>query len=69
MANTLLQSDVITGMINEAMVGKEKLMGLASDLGSLPNGVHAGNTFTIVKYQHLGKWLTLLKGILLHSKI
>lgn len=62
MANTLLQSDVITRMINEAMTGKEKLMGLASDLGSLPNGVHAGNTFTIVKYQHLGEMVDLVKG-------
>lgn len=62
MANTLLQSDVITRMINEAMTGKEKLMGLASDLGNLPNGVHAGNTFTIVKYQHLGEMVDLAKG-------
>lgn len=62
MANTLLQSDVITGMINEAMVGKEKLMGLASNLGNLPNGVHAGGTFTMVKYQHLGEMVDLVKG-------
>lgn len=62
MANTLLQSDVITGMINEAMVGKEKLMGLASDLGNLPVGVNSGDTFTIVKYQHLGEMIDLVKG-------
>lgn len=62
MANTLLQSNVITRMINEAMEGKEKLMSLASDLGSLPNGVHAGNTFSIIKYQHLGEMVDLAKG-------
>ena len=62
MANTLLQSNVITRMINEAMEGKEKLMSLASDLGSLPNGVHAGNTFSIIKYQHLGEMVDLVKG-------
>ncbi|MHC1746938.1 MAG: hypothetical protein AB9856_00940 [Cellulosilyticaceae bacterium] len=62
MANTLLKSDVITKMINEQMVGREKLMSLAGDLGSLPNGVQAGDTFSIVKYQHLGEMVDLAKG-------
>ena len=62
MANQLLQSEVITRMINEQMVGKEKLMGLASDLGSLPQGVNAGDTYSIVKVAHLGEMVDLAKG-------
>lgn len=62
MANTLLKSEVITAMVNEQMKGKEKLMGLASDMGNLPNGVQAGDTFSIVKYQHLGEMVDLAKG-------
>lgn len=62
MANTLLKSEVITAMVNEQMKGKEKLMALASDMGNLPNGVQAGDTFSIVKYQHLGEMVDLAKG-------
>ena len=60
--NTLLSSEVITQLINEQMVGKEKLMGLAGDLGQLPNGVQAGDTFSIVKFAHLGEMVDLAKG-------
>lgn len=62
MSNTLLNSEVITAMVNEQMKGREKLMALASDLGNLPNGVQAGDTFSIVKYQHLGEMVDLAKG-------
>lgn len=62
MANTLLKAEVITAMVNEQMKGKEKLMALASDMGNLPNGVQAGDTFSIVKYQHLGEMVDLAKG-------
>ncbi|MBP3889554.1 MAG: hypothetical protein J6F30_18185 [Cellulosilyticum sp.] len=62
MANTLLKSEVITQMINEQMKGKEKLMGLASDKGNLPNGVQAGDTFTMIKVAHLGEMVDLVKG-------
>ena len=62
MANTLLKSEVITQMVNEKMKGKEKLMALAGDLGNLPNGVQAGDTFTMVKFKHLGEMVDLEKG-------
>ena len=60
--NTLLKSEVITQLINEQMKGKEKLMGLASDLGSLPNGVQAGDTFSMLKVAHLTEMVDLTKG-------
>ena len=62
MANTLLKSEVITKLINEQMKGKEKLMALAGDMGSLPNGVQAGDTFSIIKVAHLGEMIDLVKG-------
>lgn len=62
MANTLLKSEVITQMINEQMKGKEKLMALAGDMGNLPNGVQAGDTFSIIKVAHLGEMVDLVKG-------
>lgn len=62
MANQLLSSEVITQLVNEQMVGKEKLMGLASDLGSLPNGVQAGDTFSMLKVAHLSEMVDLAKG-------
>ncbi len=60
--NSFIKGDVITAMINEQMVGKEKLMGLASDLGRLPQGVQAGDTFSIIKVAHLGEMVDLVKG-------
>lgn len=62
MANTLLKSEVITQMVNEKMKGKEKLLGLAGDLGNLPNGVQAGDTFTMIKFKHLAEMVDLEKG-------
>lgn len=62
MANTLLKSEVITQMINEQMTGREKLMALAGDMGNLPNGVQAGDTFSIIKVAHLGEMVDLVKG-------
>lgn len=62
MANTLLSNEIITQMINEQMKGKEKLMALAGDLGSLPNGVQAGDTFTMIKFKHLTEMVDLAKG-------
>ena len=62
MANQLLQSEVITQLINEQMKGKEKLMGLASDLGSLPNGVNAGDSYTFIKVKHLDEMVDLALG-------
>lgn len=62
MANTLLKSEVITQMINEQMKGREKLMALAGDMGNLPNGVQAGDTFTMIKVAHLGEMVDLVKG-------
>lgn len=62
MANTLLKSEVITQMVNEKMKGKEKLMALAGDLGNLPNGVQAGDTFTMIKFKHLTEMVDLAKG-------
>ena len=62
MSNTLLKSEVITKMIDEQMKGNEKLMSLASDLGNLPNGVQAGDTFSIVKVAHLEEMVDLSKG-------
>lgn len=62
MANTLLKSEVVTQMINEQMKGREKLMALAGDMGSLPNGVQAGDSFSIIKVAHLGEMVDLTKG-------
>ena len=44
------------------MKGKEKLMGLASDLGQLPVGVNAGDTFSMLKVAHLTEMVDLAKG-------
>lgn len=62
MSNTLLKSEIITKMVNEKMKGKEKLLGIASDMGNLPNGVQAGDTFTMIKVKHLGEMVDLVKG-------
>lgn len=62
MANTLLKSEVITQMVNEKMKGKEKLLGLAGNLGNLPQGVNSGDTFTMIKFKHLTEMVDLAKG-------
>lgn len=60
--NNLLNGEVITQLIGESMKSKEKLMGLASDLGSLPNGLHQGDSYSMIKVAHLGEMVDLAKG-------
>ena len=59
MSNILLSSEVITQLVNEQMIGKEKLMGLASNLGELPVGVNAGDSYTFIKVKHLDEMVNL----------
>lgn len=62
MANQLLNGEIITSMINEQMTGKEKLMGLAGNLGDLPNGIQQGDSYSVIKFNHLGEMVILSKG-------
>ena len=62
MANTLVDSKVVTQMVNEKMKGKGVLANLAVSLGNLPNGVHEGGTWVIEKFAHLGEMVNLAKG-------
>lgn len=62
MANTLIKGEIIARIIDEKMVGKAKLMGLATDLGNLDNGVQAGDTYSIIKFKHLDDAVDLVKG-------
>lgn len=62
MANTLINGEIIARIIDEKMVGKAKLMGLATSLGDLDNGVQAGDTYSIIKFKHLDDAVDLVKG-------
>lgn len=62
MSNTLLKSEVLTKMINEKMVGRGRLVQFAGDLGDLNNGVHQGDTYSILKVAHLSNMVDLTMG-------
>lgn len=62
MSNVLIKGDVISRIINEKMVGREKLLSLASDMGTLNNGVQAGDTVSVIKFAHLSEATDITKG-------
>ena len=62
MANTLINSELFTNLVNEKMTGRGRLVQFAGDLGNLPNGVQAGDTYSILKVAHLSEMVDLAKG-------